>query len=159
MEFPISKVQSDSPIVVNFVKSSLMGFATKKTVATPPGAKTSLTLQPLPSYIEGYASDKNNQIVPNAIIQIRLKNGNGIYYQTTADANGYFFIASKNLPTATLNLEFYLNFIDPSGKISHMLFLILHVRIDTILRKKRSIYSRVKRMEQSQQLRRLTKQH
>ena len=116
MEFPISKVQSDSPIVVNFVKSSLMGFATKKTVATPPGAKTSLTLQPLPSYIEGYASDKNNQIVPNAIIQIRLKNGNGIYYQTTADANGYFFIASKNLPTATLNLEFYLNFIDPSGK-------------------------------------------
>lgn len=109
LEIPIKKILLNALIEVEFQKSTLM--ATTRQVGKNP-----LILDPLPAYIEGYTMDEAQQIIPNATIQIKLKNGGNIYYETIADKNGYFFIASKDLPSTLLKLEFSLMFITSNGK-------------------------------------------
>lgn len=132
LEIPLANILPDAPLEVTFIKHEFMNATSrslknntftsllrqtliKEVSATTPG-KTSLMLDPLPAYIEGYAMDINSQIIPHALVQVLLKNGDGLYFETKADANGYFFIAPHNLPTATLNLEFHLAFVTPEGK-------------------------------------------
>lgn len=129
LEIPIEKVLTDSGIEVEFIKSSLLGTTPQARVGVLDGlfnllvksanAQSSsqqvLVLDPLPAYVEGYAYDEAQQAIPNATVQVKLKNGDSVYYQTKADKNGYFYISPSNLPTAPLNLEFYLNFVKPNG--------------------------------------------
>jgi len=132
LEIPISKVLTDSAIEIEFIKSNLLGvspqanFPFSKIVnaissffqikSVNAQTSTKLTLDPLPTYVEGYAYDENKQAIPNATVQVKLKNGDTVYFQTTADKNGYFYISPENLPTSPINLEFYLNFVKPDGK-------------------------------------------
>lgn len=67
--------------------------------------------QPISTYLEGYVHDKNGEIIPNAIVKIKLEMSDGIYYQTAADENGYFSIAPENLPIFT----YYLEFLPPNS--------------------------------------------
>ncbi len=69
---------------------------------------------PILSYIEGYAYNSKGEIIPNAQILIKLKNGNQLFYKTTADENGFFKIYANHLPF----LEYYLEVIDPKTKES-----------------------------------------
>ncbi len=131
LEIPISKVLADSAIEVQFVKSSLLGIPPQAHFILPNVLKsvfemfsvknvsaqtsTSLSLDPLPAYVEGYAYDENRQAIPNAVVQVKLKNDDTVYFETTADKNGYFYIAPKNLPASPINLEFYLNFVTSNG--------------------------------------------
>jgi len=134
LEIPFSKVLPDAPIEIEFKKSSLLGVSPQaksplyqivsfiinrliKSVAAQTTNMQSIVFDPLPTYIEGYAYDIAQQVIPNATVQVKLKNGDSIYFQTKADINGYFFIAPKNLPTSPLNLEFYLNFVKADGSV------------------------------------------
>jgi len=135
LEVPFSKVLPEYPIEVEFVKSSLFGSSVQsalpfininkvfsnivnslvKSVNAQTSSKTSLSLDPPPSYVEGYAYyEGQQQIIPNAQVEVRLKNGDGIFSKTTADKNGYFYIPSGDLPLI-LELEFYLNIAKPEG--------------------------------------------
>lgn len=71
---------------------------------------------PLLEYIEGYAYNNNQKIIPNAKVSIILKADKSIYYQTTTDSSGFFTIYSKDLPF----MDYYLKFEDPltSAKIT-----------------------------------------
>ncbi|MCX6730915.1 MAG: carboxypeptidase-like regulatory domain-containing protein [Candidatus Roizmanbacteria bacterium] len=131
LEIPIAKVLTDSAIEVEFIKSTLLGAAPSasvpgdifnrihdflfKSVNAQTSSQQTIVIDPLPSYIEGYAYDEAQQAIPNAVVQVKLKNGDSIYYQTKADKNGYFYISPSSLPTTPLNLEFYLNFVKPNG--------------------------------------------
>lgn len=126
LEIPLASVLPDAPIEVVFKKSPLMEIGTQtrsffnsligiliKSVHAQ--NKNTLILDQLPTYLEGYAFDEKQQIIPEATIQVILKNGGSVYYQTKADVNGYFYIAPKNLPSSQLNLEFSLSFVKPNG--------------------------------------------
>jgi hypothetical protein len=132
LEIPIEKVLTDSAIEIEFIKSTLLGTTPQanaslnifdaihdfifKSVNAQTASPQVLVLDPLPTYIEGYAYDEAQQAIPNATVQVKLKNGDSTYFQTTADKNGYFYIAPSSLPTTPLNLEFYLNVVKPGGK-------------------------------------------
>ncbi|MCM8787951.1 MAG: carboxypeptidase-like regulatory domain-containing protein [Candidatus Omnitrophica bacterium] len=62
--------------------------------------------EPILSYIEGYAKDINNNIIPNAKVEVKIYNSNKIFFKTTADKYGFFKINSKNLPP----FPYYLTF-------------------------------------------------
>lgn len=140
LEIPLAKVLADSPIEVEFIKSSLLGVSPQaknpflrligilydsiiKRAIAQTSTSQKLILDPLPTYIEGYAYDESQQAIPNATVQVKLKNGDSTYYETIADKNGYFYISPKNLPTTPINLEFYLNVVKPGGgKIKYRIF-------------------------------------
>ncbi|MCX6732053.1 MAG: carboxypeptidase-like regulatory domain-containing protein [Candidatus Roizmanbacteria bacterium] len=131
LEIPIAKVLTDSAIEVEFIKSTLLGTTPHaslpvdilntihdflfKSVNAQTSSQQTIVIDPLPSYVEGYAYDEAQQAIPNAVVQVKLKNGDSVYYQTKADKNGYFYISPSYLPTAPMNLEFYLNFVKPNG--------------------------------------------
>jgi len=134
LEIPLANVLPDDPMEIVFTKSPLMnvspqvksfinsiiGFLVKSVQAQN---KNVLVLDQLPAYIEGYAFDEKQQIIPEATVEVVLKNGGSVYYQTKADINGYFFIAPKNLPSTELSLEFSLRFVKQNGtKIGYKIY-------------------------------------
>lgn len=76
-------------------------------------SKVTADFPPLLTYIEGFAYDKNQKIIPNAKVNVIVKMDKSIYYQTTTDSSGFFTIYGKNLPF----LEYYLEFIDPKTQV------------------------------------------
>lgn len=111
LHIPIERILASVPLDIEFQKSTLMGIKTQGQETQ----KSTLQLDPLPTYVEGYAFDEQQRIIPNALVQVKLKNGNNNYYEMRTDENGYFFIPSKNLPTF-LNLEYYLTFTKQTGE-------------------------------------------
>lgn len=70
--------------------------------------------QPIPRYLEGYAYDSSGKIIPNATVKIKLEmnpSKKAVYYQTTADENGFFKVDPNNLPT----FSYYLEFVKPGS--------------------------------------------
>ncbi|PIU36836.1 hypothetical protein COT02_03975 [Candidatus Roizmanbacteria bacterium CG07_land_8_20_14_0_80_34_15] len=76
-------------------------------------SKVGLTLPPILSYIEGFTFDKNNKIISNAIVQLKLKMNKASIYETKSDDNGYFKILPKYIPI----FPYYLDFISQSGEV------------------------------------------
>ena len=77
------------------------------------GGKTvEKAIDPIPTYLEGVAYDKAGKPLPFATVQVRIKNNDGLYYETKADGNGLFSIRRRYLPI----VSFYLEFI-PSNTI------------------------------------------
>lgn len=138
LDIPLANIAPDAPLEIQFVKSPLMGTTQARALfnslisfinrmfVKDVSAQTSgnvLILDPLPTYIEGYAFDSAHQIIPNATVEVVLKDRGSVYYQTAADENGYFFIAPKNLPSTQLGLEFTLRFVTKSGeKVPYKLY-------------------------------------
>ncbi|KKQ23526.1 MAG: hypothetical protein US40_C0013G0011 [Candidatus Roizmanbacteria bacterium GW2011_GWC2_37_13] len=67
---------------------------------------------PLLTYIEGFAYDRGQKIIPEAKISVVLKMDKSVYYQTSADDSGFFTIYSKDLPF----LDYYLMIENPETK-------------------------------------------
>lgn len=113
IKIPITTIAQDSPIEITFTKTNLTAtiinlFPFLKPVlgATVPNK---IIVDPILSYLEGYAYDSNEDIIPNAIVKLRLKETSGTYFQTEADKNGYFSVAPRNIPP----MEYYLEFVSP----------------------------------------------
>ena len=91
-----------------------------KTVST---SVTALVLEPIPSYIAGYAYDSNGQLIANALVTISLKYSTKTFCQTKADNYGFYRFSSNCIP----NSPFVIKYTKPSGgqliKISPEKFL------------------------------------
>lgn len=81
---------------------------------SPSPTPNKIGFNPILSYIEGYAYNSKKEIIPKAQILVKIKNGNQLFYKTTADENGFFKVYADNLPF----LEYYLEIIDPKTKES-----------------------------------------
>jgi len=86
---------------VGAVKSLMLGEVQAQTVET----KT-LTVEPIPNYLEGYAQDPNGNVLPNAKVGVYLTNATRPYYETQADDKGYFKITSEYLPFMPYKLKY-----------------------------------------------------
>ncbi len=73
---------------------------------------SSFTIPPILSYIEGYAYDKNGQIIPSARVLLKLKMNNAVFYETKANEKGFFRIPSKLIPI----FPYYLQVVPKSGQ-------------------------------------------
>ncbi len=69
-------------------------------------ATVSIPLEPMPSYLEGYARDDQGKVIPNAKVGVYLKFASLPNYETTADINGYFKIASQFIPTSPYDIRY-----------------------------------------------------
>lgn len=65
---------------------------------------TTVRLNPILNYIEGYAYDDKGNIIPNAKIDVVLDFSDKPYYQTQADEKGFYQISSTNLPSMPYHL-------------------------------------------------------
>ncbi|MBI4973331.1 hypothetical protein HZC27_01845 [Candidatus Roizmanbacteria bacterium] len=114
-----------SPITVNFTKADLTGNLVTKIPFFQPlkrffsalllklfhydvsaeSVSSEISIDLVPNFIEGFAYGDQGQIIRNAQVALRIKGAKADYYLTTADANGYFFIESGNLPPMEFTIE------------------------------------------------------
>lgn len=97
-----SKIDPTQQITVKLTEVDLT--VNPKVPATNPKTD-SITFDPIPSYLEGYAYNTQGKLVPFATIRIRMTNSDSIYYQTKADGNAFYSIAPRNIPILPYYLE------------------------------------------------------
>ncbi|OGK41078.1 hypothetical protein A2954_06110 [Candidatus Roizmanbacteria bacterium RIFCSPLOWO2_01_FULL_37_12] len=91
----------------------VLAKTSKVVSAQPLTSNEDLEFQPILSYIEGFAKDKDGNIIPNATVNVKLEMSDGVYFQTTADENGFFIIAPERLPI----FNYYLEFVPPNSAV------------------------------------------
>ena len=120
-----SKIEADSQIEISFEKVDL----TKKSTTTQsmnilnkiekyflPKEVLAQTLNkavkgssffvdPIPSYIEGIAKDKNGKVLSNSMVRLKLTMSDKSYYETKTDENGKFTIDPKYIPVFNYKIE------------------------------------------------------
>lgn len=87
----------------------VLGFVEKlvvKDVSAQSTGSTSIQLDPIPTYLEGFAYDANGDVMPNAKVAIYLKFSKKAYYETTTDEEGYFKINSDYIPFQPYTLRY-----------------------------------------------------
>jgi len=67
----------------------------------------------MPTYISGYAYDAAGKVIPNAMVGLYLTFSNAPSYEVKADANGFFRITSKDIPT----MPFDIKYTTPTGQV------------------------------------------
>ncbi len=65
-----------------------------------------LTVEPIPTYLEGYAYDGLGNVIPNAEVGIYVSFSPRAIYQTKADAQGYYQITSEYLPRDPYTIKY-----------------------------------------------------
>ncbi|MDA1317428.1 MAG: carboxypeptidase-like regulatory domain-containing protein [bacterium] len=70
------------------------------------GDSTSLNIEPMVAYIEGYAYDAEGTILPNATIHILIPFAKRPVHSATANENGYYRITSEYLPTSPYTISY-----------------------------------------------------
>src|SRR3989304_7768583 len=118
ISIPVSVISANLPIEIVFTKANLTAtFANflKRFFKIEVNAATSskIVIDPVLSHIEGYAYDSSKQIIPNALVKLRIKKTGGVYFETKADEKGYFVIDSSNIPM----MEYEIEFADPRTNI------------------------------------------
>ncbi len=86
---------------LGFVQSLIV-----KDVGAQESSSTTLKLDPIPSYLEGYAYNFQGEVIPNARVSIYLDFAKKAYYETTADAEGYFVVNSDYIPFQPYKLRY-----------------------------------------------------
>lgn len=98
--YPLDEEGLPMKITVSYQKIDLTG---KKTYQEK---KSDIEFEPILSYIEGYAYDENNQIIPNARVGYEQQGTSKVVYLTIANNQGYFKIPTVYLPTFSYKLVF-----------------------------------------------------
>lgn len=80
-------------------------------------------VNPMLSYLEGYAYDEKGNKIPKAIVGIYLLGGLKPYYQIEADENGYFKIDSQYLPLWQYTIK-YTNATGQTNQITTADFIV-----------------------------------
>lgn len=65
-----------------------------------------IKLDPILTYLQGYAYDSSGKIIPNATVGIYLTFSNKPYYKTKADDKGFFKIPSEFIPNMAYGLRY-----------------------------------------------------
>lgn len=66
----------------------------------------SISINPIPPYIEGIATKKDGTPIPSARVVVKLEHSNQVYTETQADEAGGFVLDPKTLPPVAYVLEF-----------------------------------------------------
>jgi len=65
-----------------------------------------LALEPIPSYIEGYAYDSAGKVLSGVTVGIYMKGGKNPLYTTQADMSGHFKVGSENIPPVDYDIRY-----------------------------------------------------
>lgn len=87
------------------VKLTEVDLTTNPHVPASNPATDSVVLDPIPSYLEGYAYDLAGNKIPFATIRIRLQLTDAIYYETRADKDAFYSVQPRNLPIMPYYIE------------------------------------------------------
>lgn len=105
------KVPQDEPLVIKLIKVDL---TTGKADERNARITSDVLFEPLVRILQGYTYDNNGVAVPYAAVSVVLDAKNDVYYQTTADQNGYFSISTQNLPI----LAYHVAVTTPKGNVA-----------------------------------------
>ncbi len=97
--------KSNSTSFISYIQDFISSFVGK----TPVSAQSKgafVAIEPMPSYLEGYAYDVNGREIPRAVVGIYLKHAQKPIYETSADATGYFKIGSEYIPPFEYDLQY-----------------------------------------------------
>lgn len=102
-------IRVNSPAVQkpNPVWNSLIGFFSlwiKQVKAQE--IEVSIPLDPIPTFLEGYAYDSVGKPIANATVGLYPKFSNSPSYQVKADENGYFKITSEYIPPMAYDIRY-----------------------------------------------------
>lgn len=95
--------------------SNVLGVLAQANSPTSSSA-ISMTVEPIPTYLEGFAYDSTGKIIPYAKVGVYLSYSKNAFYQTMTNSDGSFRIASEYLP----NTQFSIRFTDPQGKVNNV---------------------------------------
>jgi len=93
------------------IKNLVQSIFPRQTLAQTRYITKGIVFDPIPRYLEGYARDQKGQAIPFAKVMVKSQMSGGIFFQTTADKNGFFSISSRNLPI----FNYYLEFLPPNS--------------------------------------------
>jgi hypothetical protein len=114
--FISTQLQTINKFLNSFISVLLSSFSSpsfaQSTIRISSPTKT-FSLSPILSYIEGYAYDKDNNILPLSRIYLKLNMNNASIYETKADEKGYFVILPKYIPI----FPYYLKIIPQNGGV------------------------------------------
>ena len=88
-------------------------ISNKKAEAQSVVQAATINIDPIPTYLEGYAYDSTGAVIANATVGIYLTFSSKPYYETKADDQGYFKISSEHLP----RMAYELRYTTPTGVI------------------------------------------
>jgi hypothetical protein len=104
------KKKQESAINLFFAKIWKSILSKWETVAATP--TNTITIKPIPSYIEGIAYDSKGVPIANALIEVYPFYSVKPMYTTVADANGRYKIGSQHLP----QVQYKLKYVKPTGE-------------------------------------------
>jgi hypothetical protein len=73
------------------------------------GQVVSINLDPIPTYIEGFAYDSQGKILVNKQVAVYIEGSNTPYLTVTTDDNGFYRLASNQLPSLPYYLKYQTN--------------------------------------------------
>ncbi|MFH0979879.1 MAG: carboxypeptidase-like regulatory domain-containing protein [Candidatus Roizmanbacteria bacterium] len=82
-----------------------------------------LSLEPIPTFLEGYAYDSIGTLLPNATVKIYEKLSTIPYFQTKADETGYYKVSSNSLPTSPYEIQ-YISAVGTVSRITTSKFIV-----------------------------------
>lgn len=75
--------------------------------------QTSVKLNQIPAYLEGYAYDSSGKVVPNATVGVYLTFSTKPSYEAKTDENGFFKLTSEFLP----NMPYSIRYTSATGAV------------------------------------------
>ena len=87
--------------IISFVQSLIPAVSAQEETRV-----VRLTVEPIPTYLEGYAYDAMGNVIPNAEVGIYVSFSPRAIYQTKANAQGYYQITSEYLPRDPYTIKY-----------------------------------------------------
>ncbi len=108
-----SQKKNDSNIIARFLNGMWSAVLKKLDVDAAVTATNTISIKPIPAYIEGIAYDTKGIAIPGAIVGIYPFYSEKPFYLTVADANGRYKIGSQYIP----RFEYGLRYKKPTGEV------------------------------------------
>ena len=103
-EITIEKTDLTQHSLGEKIKQWIFGFIGKVNAQTM--IASSIRLEPILNYLEGYAYDAQGEILPNSTVSIYLNFSNKPSYSTKTDDKGYYKISSEFLPSMPYRITY-----------------------------------------------------
>lgn len=107
-----SKIDVEQALQMSYIKANLLSsnVANVQGIAINQGPE----IVPISKEIEGYVYDSAGNIIPEGIVEVRLRSSDKVYYTTKGNKDGYFKITAERLP----KFEYYLTIYASEASIN-----------------------------------------